>query len=124
MIDLIFLELALAFVIVATLATVATTGGSRPVRGVANKTVNGSFTAALVSVALTVWSIFWPPTSNRVRLPAPTTRPNPSGPIWDHDRRGFGYTLRRGPSPCGQQARTHALFHTAPGRSHPRSSLL
>ena len=61
MIDMIFLELAIAFVIVATLAAVATTRGSQTVRGVANKAVNGSLTAALVSVALTAWFIFWPP---------------------------------------------------------------
>jgi hypothetical protein len=61
MIDMIFLELAIAFVIVATLAAVATTSGSQTVRGVANKTVNGSLIAALVSAALTAWFIFWPP---------------------------------------------------------------
>ena len=61
MIDMIFLEVALAFVIVATLAAVATTSGSQTVRGVASKTVNGSLAAALVSVALTAWFFFWPP---------------------------------------------------------------
>ena len=61
MIDMIFLEVALAFVIVATFAAVATTSGSQTVRGVASKTVNGSLTAALVSVALTAWFFFWPP---------------------------------------------------------------
>ena len=61
MIDMIFLELAIAFVIVATLAAVATTSGSQVVRGVANKTVNGSLIAALVSAALTALLIFWPP---------------------------------------------------------------
>jgi hypothetical protein len=35
--------------------------GSQIVRGVANKTVNGSLTAALVSVALTAWFYFWRP---------------------------------------------------------------
>ena len=47
MVDMIFLEIALAFVIVATVAAVATTSASRTVRGVAIKTVNGSLTAAL-----------------------------------------------------------------------------
>ena len=61
MVDLIFLEVALGFVIVATLAAVATTSGSQTVRGVASKTVNGSLTAALISVALTAWFFFWPP---------------------------------------------------------------
>jgi hypothetical protein len=61
MVDMIFLEVALGFVIVATLAAVATTSASQTVRGVASKTVNGSLTAALVSVALTAWFFFWPP---------------------------------------------------------------
>jgi hypothetical protein len=61
MIDLIFMMLALAFVIVATLAAVATTSVSQSVRGVASKTVNYSLTAALVSVTLTGWFFFWPP---------------------------------------------------------------
>jgi hypothetical protein len=56
--DMICLELALAFVVVATLAAVATTSASRTVRGIASKTVNDSFTAALVSVALTAWFFF------------------------------------------------------------------
>jgi hypothetical protein len=61
MVDMICLELAFAFVIVATLAAVATTSASRTVRGVASKTVNGSFIAALISVALTAWFFFWLP---------------------------------------------------------------
>jgi hypothetical protein len=61
MVDMIFVEAALGFVIVATLAAVATVSGSQPVRRVASKTVNGSLTAALVSVALTAWFFFWPP---------------------------------------------------------------
>jgi Tfp pilus assembly protein FimT len=60
MVDLIFLEVALGFVIVATLAAVAATSGSQTVRGVANRTVNGCLTAALVSAALTAWFIFPP----------------------------------------------------------------
>jgi Tfp pilus assembly protein FimT len=61
MVDMICFELALGLVIVATLAAVATTSGSQTVRGVANKAVNGSLTAALVSATLTAWFIFWPP---------------------------------------------------------------
>jgi hypothetical protein len=61
MVDMICFEVALAFLIVATLAAVATTSASRTVRGVASKTVNGSLTAALVAAALTAWFIFWPP---------------------------------------------------------------
>jgi hypothetical protein len=60
MIDLIFPMMALAFMIVATLAAVATTSASRTVRGIADKVVNGSSAAALVSVALTAWFLFWP----------------------------------------------------------------
>jgi hypothetical protein len=44
MIDLIFLELGIAFLIVATVAAVATTRGSQTVRGVAHKAVHGSLT--------------------------------------------------------------------------------
>jgi hypothetical protein len=62
MVDMIFLELALALMIVATLAAaVATISTSRTVRSIAGKAVNGSLTAALVSVAMTAWFFFWPP---------------------------------------------------------------
>jgi hypothetical protein len=61
MIDVIFLVLTIAFVIVATLAALATTSTSPSVRVMANKLVNGSAAAFLVSVALTVWFFFWPP---------------------------------------------------------------
>jgi hypothetical protein len=54
MADVICFEVALAFVIVATLAAVVTTSASQTVRSVANnRTVNGSLTAAQVSAALT-----------------------------------------------------------------------
>ena len=59
MIDVIFLMMAIAFVMVATLAAVATTSASPTVRGIANKTINGSSAAAaLVSVVLTLDSSF------------------------------------------------------------------
>ena len=61
MIDVIFLMMAVAFVIVATLAAVATTSDSPAVRGVADKVVNGSSAVVLISVVLTAWFIFWPP---------------------------------------------------------------
>jgi hypothetical protein len=61
MIDVIFLMLTIAFVIVATLAAFATTSTSPSVRVMANKVVNGSAAAFLVSVALTAWFFFWPP---------------------------------------------------------------
>jgi hypothetical protein len=60
MIDLIFLVLTIALVIVATLAALATTSASPTVRVTANRVVNGSAAAFLVSVALTVWFFFWP----------------------------------------------------------------
>jgi hypothetical protein len=61
MIDMIFLTAALAFVIVATLAAVATTSASPTVRVIADKMVNGSSAAALVSVGLAAWFVLWPP---------------------------------------------------------------
>ena len=79
MVDLICLELALALVIVATLAAVATTSASRTVKGIASKAVNGSFTAALVAVALGVWYFCWPPTST-VGAPPLLHVQNSSGP--------------------------------------------
>ena len=79
MVDMICLELALAFVIVATLAAVATNSASRTVREVANKTVNGSITAALVSAALAVLFLYWPPTST-VGSPPQQHAQNSSGP--------------------------------------------
>jgi len=48
MVDLIFMMLALGFVIVATFAAVATTSASQTVRGIASNAVNASLTAALV----------------------------------------------------------------------------
>jgi hypothetical protein len=61
MIDVIFLVLTIAFVIVATLAALATTSASPTVRVTANKVVNGSAAAFLVSLVLTVWFFFWSP---------------------------------------------------------------
>ena len=61
MIDLIFLMMAVAFVMVATLAAVATMSASRTVSCIADKVVNGSSAAALVSVVLTAWFFVWPP---------------------------------------------------------------
>jgi hypothetical protein len=61
MVDMICLELALAFVVVATLAALATTSASPTIRATASKVVNGSAAAFLVTVALTVWLFFWSP---------------------------------------------------------------
>jgi hypothetical protein len=56
MVDMVFLMMAIAFVITATLAAVATTISTSPtVRGLADKVVNGSFVFALISVVLAVW---------------------------------------------------------------------
>jgi hypothetical protein len=61
MIDVIFLVLTVALVIVATLAALATTSASPTVRVTANKVFNGSAAAFVVTVTLTVWFFFWPP---------------------------------------------------------------
>jgi hypothetical protein len=58
----ILLMLTVTFVIVATLAALATTSASPTVRVGANKLVNFSATAFAVTAALTVWLFFWPPT--------------------------------------------------------------
>jgi hypothetical protein len=61
MVDLVFLMMAIAFVITATLAAVATTmSASRTVRGLADKVVNGSFLFALISVSLAAWVLLRP----------------------------------------------------------------
>ena len=73
MVDMIFLEIALAFVIVATVAAVATTSASRTVRGVAIKTANGSLTAALGGADRLV--LLLAAGINGGRLPAPTNTP-------------------------------------------------
>jgi hypothetical protein len=58
---MIFVTTALALVIVATLAAVATTSASPTIRVIADKMVNGSSAAALVFVGLAAWFLFWPP---------------------------------------------------------------
>jgi hypothetical protein len=78
MVDMICLELALAFVIVATLAAVATTSASPTVRVIANKVVNGSAAAVLISVVLAVWFLYWPPAST-VGSPPQLQAQNSSG---------------------------------------------
>jgi hypothetical protein len=60
MIELIFSMTAIAFLITATLAAVATTSASRTVSGIASKVVNGSSAAALISGALAVWFLLSP----------------------------------------------------------------
>jgi hypothetical protein len=63
MIDVTFLLIAIAFVISATLAALATTSASPTVRAIADKVVNGSAAAVLISVVLAVWFLCWPPAS-------------------------------------------------------------
>ena len=58
--DVIFLMIAIVFVLVAFLLTVATTGTSLRVRRVANRIIYGSCVAALISVVLAVWFLFGP----------------------------------------------------------------
>jgi hypothetical protein len=63
MIDVTFLLIAIAFVITATLAALATTSVSPTVRAIANRVVNGSAAAVLISLVLAVWFLCWPPAS-------------------------------------------------------------
>jgi hypothetical protein len=62
MLDVIFPMTAIAFVVVATLAAVATTTASPRVRGIAGTVVNGSTAAALISAGLTAWFLLSSPT--------------------------------------------------------------
>ena len=105
MVYMICLELALAFVVVATLAAVATTSASPTVRVIANKVVNGSAAAVLISVVLAVWFLYWPPASTVGSPPQlqPKTLAGPLGrsrreTLWVHAKAGCL-------PPCGQQAR-------------------
>jgi uncharacterized membrane protein len=61
MIDVVFLLLTVVFVIIATLAALATTSSRATVRVAANRMVNFSAAGFLVSSGLTAWFIFWPP---------------------------------------------------------------
>ena len=62
MLGAIFSMTAIAFVIMATLAAVATTRTSPPVRGIADKLVNASSAAALISAGLAAWFLLSPST--------------------------------------------------------------
>ena len=59
--DVIFLMIAIAFVLLALLFVVATLNASPIVRRIAHRVVYGSCVAALVSVVLAVWFLFRPP---------------------------------------------------------------
>jgi hypothetical protein len=59
--DVIFLMIAIAFVLLALLFVVTTLNASPTVRRIANRVVYGSCVAALISVMLAAWLSFWPP---------------------------------------------------------------
>ena len=56
--DVIFLMIAISFLVVAFLTAVATTSASPRVRRIVNGVSYGSCVAALVSVVLAVWFLF------------------------------------------------------------------
>jgi hypothetical protein len=56
--DVIFLMIAISFLVVAFLTAVATTSASPRVRRIVNRVSDGSCVAALVSVVLAVWFLF------------------------------------------------------------------
>ena len=57
----IFLMIAIAFVLAAFLSAVATLSAAPTVRRMANGVIYGCCVAALVSVLLAGWFVFWPP---------------------------------------------------------------
>jgi hypothetical protein len=59
--DVIFLMIAMSFLMVAFLTAVATLNASPTVRRITNSVVYGSCVAALVSAVLAVWFLVWPP---------------------------------------------------------------
>ncbi len=59
--DVIFLMMAIVFVLVALLSVVATLNASPTVRWIVNRVIYGSCVAALVSVVLAAWFLFRPP---------------------------------------------------------------
>jgi hypothetical protein len=59
--DLAFQIIAVSFLIVALLAAVATLNASPRARRIANRVIYGSCAAALGSVVLAVWFLYWVP---------------------------------------------------------------
>ena len=59
--DVIFLMIAISFLMVAFLSAVAMTSASPRVRQIVNRVSYDSCVAALVSIALAVWFLFRPP---------------------------------------------------------------
>jgi hypothetical protein len=58
--DVIFLMIAIVFVLVAFVTAFATLGASPTVRRITNRVIYGSCIAALASVVLAVWFLFRP----------------------------------------------------------------
>jgi hypothetical protein len=56
-----FEMIAISFLMVALLAAVATLNAPPRVRRIANGVIYGCCVAALVSVVLATWFLFWPP---------------------------------------------------------------
>ena len=62
MIDVTLLMIAISFLMVASLAAVATMKAKPAVRRITNRVIYASCVAALISVALAVWFLFRTPT--------------------------------------------------------------
>jgi hypothetical protein len=58
--DVIFLMIAIAFVLVAFVTAVATLSASPRVMRIGHSVILGSCVAALVSVVVAVWLLYWP----------------------------------------------------------------
>jgi hypothetical protein len=59
--SVIFLMIAIPFVLVAFLSVVATLSAPPTVRRIANGVIYGCCVAAVVSIVLAAWFGFWPP---------------------------------------------------------------
>jgi hypothetical protein len=59
--SVIFLMVAIAFVVAAFLSVVATLSTPPTVRRIANVVIYGCCVAALISAMLAAWFVFWPP---------------------------------------------------------------
>jgi len=59
--SVLFLMIAIAFVLVAFLSVVATLSAPPKVRQMANGVIYGCCDAAVVSIVLATWFGFWPP---------------------------------------------------------------
>ena len=59
--DVAFQIIAVSFLIVALSAAVATLNASPRARRISNRVIYGSCAAALVSVVLAVWALYWLP---------------------------------------------------------------